>query len=644
MDLFEQITSFDALWVAWERVRSKGGGAGGDGVGPAEFAEVAQQVLHQLEQALREGAYWPTPARLVEIPKPSGGMRTLRIPSIRDRVVQTSAALALVPLLDSEFEDSSFAYRPGRSVQRAVARVATLRNAGYVWTVDGDIRTFFDDIPHVPLLERLDRVIRSQRTTDLVERWLTAYCEGGKGLPQGMPVSPVLSNLYLDQIDEQIEKGGVRLVRFADDFLLLCRTEIAAQRSLATITELLRSVGLRINPEKTSIRRFEDSTHFLGHLFVRGLVLDAFEDQAAEVPPREMQQDDPRTEADPAVTPEYDGDEKLRWIYVHEPGRVVTTRGAAFSIRESANGAELAMAHPGWAGGIEIGPAAGIDESALRLALATRRPVVFVASDGTLAGRLDPAPADLAALHLEQARLVLDPARCLDMAKILVRGRIVNQRRTLMRLNAERNIEKVTEAVEPLRRLAARVSVQTSVDAARGIEGRATVLYWSAIGDLLDRDLGFRGRERRPPPDPFNVTVSYLATRLAADLHAIISRRGLHPGFACLHASQDGRASLALDLMEEFRAPLVEGLSVTLFRQHRLRKEYFVKGEGGHLRATPEAIRAMIRGYEQRLSTRATEPGTGQKTTWRGLMEGQVIAYRRHVTGKGRFESFAREL
>jgi CRISPR-associated protein Cas1 len=638
--VFDQMIGFPMLWAGWQKVKSRHGGPGGDGVTIDAFDAIAEPRLQALHAALASGGYWPAPARVIEAKKPSGGARTLRIPAIVDRVVQTAAALVLTPILDREFEDASFGYRPGRSVGQAVARVAYLRNAGYVWTVDGDIRAFFDEVPHAPLLDRFDRVLGCARTTDLVERWLQVYCDGGRGLPQGMPLSPVLSNLYLDSIDEKIEKGGVRLVRFADDFLLLCRSEAVAEGALARMTGLLREAGLQIHPEKTAIRRFEDATRFLGHMFVRGLVMEDPEDGAEHartaLPP-------PPSEPPVEDLPEGVHSPRLRWVYVHEPGRVVTARGNAFVVLDAVGGDEVALVHPGWADGIEIGPAAAIDDDALRLALAMRLPVVFVAGDGSLAGTLDPAPADRADLHLAQARLVLDPAARTDMVRRLVRGRMVNQRQTLKRLNAKRDILAVDDAVKEMRGLIARLPVQGDVDALRGMEGRGAAVYWTALQALLDPGLGFKGRERRPPPDPYNVAVSYMSTRLAADMQALILRHGLHPGFACLHACQDGRPNLALDLMEEFRAPLVEGAAVTLFRQGRLKAGMFVQEGDGRLKASSVAIKAMIIGYESRLRTSLDNPADGKKTNWRGLMEAQVIAYRRHCHGEGVFECYNRE-
>jgi len=640
MELFARIIAPDTLRRGWDRVKANAGGPGGDGMTLGTFEIGLENRLHGLHLALLEGDYWPAPVRIAEIPKRRGGIRTLRIPSVADRVVQSAAALILTPILDEEFEDSSFAYRPGRSVQQAVARVAALRREGYVWTVDGDIEDFFDSVRHDRLLARLESATGCEQTTDLVERWLEAYCEHGTGLPQGAPISPLLANLYLDDIDERIARGGVRLVRFADDFLLLCRSEMAAKGARARMAELLEGAGLRLHPGKARIVPFEQATRFLGHLFLRGLAMREEhdeEDGLTEPPPpgrlgRRIAE--PEAEADDGLSA------RVRWLHIHEPGRVVARRNMGLSIRDGRDGPELAAVQPDWADAVELGAAVQIEDDALRLLMADRIPVSFLAGDGSLLATMDPAPAERAALHLDQARHVLDPALRTALACRFVAGRIWNQRALLKRLNRRLKKETTDKAAHDIGRLARLALVQPSPEEAMGVEGRATALYWPALGACLNRPVKFDTRERRPPPDPANLVLSFLSTRLAGEVAALITRRGLHPGFACLHASQDGRPSLALDLMEEFRAPLAEGLMVTLFNRRVLKPGQFAPAGHGALRAAPEAVRSMIRAWQKWIMRPVKSPHSGKRISWRGLIEEQILAYMRHVQGHETYQPY----
>lgn len=649
--MFQHIADPENLKTAWDKVKANAGGPGGDGVTLSDFAADEKENLSRLRDLLLDGDYWPLSLRIVEIPKKRGGLRVLRIPAIIDRVAQTATAMVLTPILDAEFEDSSFAYRPGRSVDQAARRVASLRRAGFTWTVEGDIDEYFDSIPHDILMTRFSASVSCVLTQDLISRWLEAYAPEGTGLPQGSPISPLLANLYLDHIDERIESAGVRLVRFADDFLLLCRSEMAASEARAEMIDLLAHHGLRLNPETVRIRSWDQSVRFLGHLFVRSIAVRELLDEEDGLlsPPTpaqigtalgEMQEEAGVADATDDRASGAELTNRTRWIYLTEPGRSLQVRNRSFTINDGEDGPELAAVPMNWPEGIEVGAATMVDTDALRLAMARRIPVNFVAGDGRFLASLDHAPAERAALHLEQARHVLDPALRLDLARLFVAGRLRNQRAVLRKLNLRRKVPEVAEAAHRIGRLARKAMIQKSPSEAMGVEGEAAAIYWPALGRCFAHGMKFKKRERHPPPDPVNVVLSFLSTRLAGDMQALITRRGLHPGFAYLHASQDGRASLSLDLMEEFRGPIAERLCVYLFNNRMLKPGQFTETDTGRLRMAPDAIRRAIREYENWMQTPITDPQDGRRTTWRGLMETQILTYMRHIRGVVSYRPF----
>lgn len=193
VNLFEHCTRLEALDRAWAKVRANGGCAGGDGVPIPRFQAQAARRLILLSRAIRSGRYRPAPIRLIGIPKPNGDLRRLAIPSIIDRVAQTAVADVLTPIMDLQFADESFAYRPGRSVQQAVRRVADLRAKGFDWVVDGDIERYFDSVPHPPLIDKLEMALDGHSGVtdllDLISRWLAAAAavEGGGGAVRVSP-------------------------------------------------------------------------------------------------------------------------------------------------------------------------------------------------------------------------------------------------------------------------------------------------------------------------------------------------------------------------------------------------------------------------------------------------------------------------
>ncbi|MGH8566479.1 MAG: reverse transcriptase domain-containing protein, partial [Gammaproteobacteria bacterium] len=280
--LFDQITAMTTLLRAFDRVEENHGGPGVDGESVEDFGAQLESRLLALRKALRSESYRPIPLLQTRMAKAEGGIRILRIPCVRDRVAQTAAALVLTPVLDPEFEDVSYGYREGRSVDQAVRRIMQLRDRGFRWVVDADIERYFDEIPSDKLLERLARHVSDERVLALVRQWLGADVHDGtqhyrmtKGVAQGSPLSPLLANLYLDRLDEAHLRAGHKLVRFADDFVILCKSRPEAEQALDLAEAELRKMQLALNPIKTRITHFDHGFKYLGTIFLRSLVMRA---------------------------------------------------------------------------------------------------------------------------------------------------------------------------------------------------------------------------------------------------------------------------------------------------------------------------------------------------------------------------------
>jgi RNA-directed DNA polymerase len=270
------------LHRAFAKVWRNGGSAGADGQTVAHFERHAEAELQRLHEQLRAGTYRPQPVRRAWIAKPgSTEQRPLGIPAVRDRIVQGALRHVLEPIFETEFAGHSYGFRPGRGAKDALRRVDTLLKAGHVWVVDADLKSYFDTIPHDRLLALVRARVADGRVLALVESFLRAgVLEEAKGwrptecgTPQGGVISPLLANLYLDPLDHQMAAAGWELVRYADDFVILCSTAAEAHAALAAVRAWVSEAGLTLHPEKT---RIVDATQrggfdFLGYHFERGL-------------------------------------------------------------------------------------------------------------------------------------------------------------------------------------------------------------------------------------------------------------------------------------------------------------------------------------------------------------------------------------
>lgn len=278
--MFERLLAPALLQQAFSRVHANAGAAGHDGQSVREFDSSRDANIAVLVGEIESGTYEPRPLRQVSISKPDGSRRDLNIPAVRDRVVQTAATQLLTPLLEAnEFEHVSFAYRPGRGVQMALAEVLRHREAGYEWLLDADIDDFFDRIDHALLLAKLARHVPDDRFLRLVIGWIEGVVYGPegpwtmvRGIPQGSPLSPLLANLYLDELDEAVQVH-YPMVRYADDFVVLARSRDEALAARALVVDSLYPLKLSLHEGKTRIANFDEGFAFLGARFLGGAMV-----------------------------------------------------------------------------------------------------------------------------------------------------------------------------------------------------------------------------------------------------------------------------------------------------------------------------------------------------------------------------------
>ena len=278
--LMDKVFAPDTLEAAWEKVRVNDGAAGVDRQSIERFDANDEQYLAELSTALRDGSYRPQSIRRVEIPKGDGRTRPLGIPTVKDRIVQTTVKFALEPICEAMFRPTSYGFRPGLGCKDALREVARLIADGYTFVVDADFESYFDSIPHEPLMRRVEERVSDGRILSLLRSWLDQDILHGMqrwtptaGTPQGAVISPLLANIYLHPLDELMAARGYRMVRYADDFVVLCRSPQEAAAALATIQAWVVENGLRLHPQKTHLgdcRQAGQGFEFLGYRFEAG--------------------------------------------------------------------------------------------------------------------------------------------------------------------------------------------------------------------------------------------------------------------------------------------------------------------------------------------------------------------------------------
>jgi len=278
--LIDKVYAMPNLRAAYAEVKANRGGAGVDHQSLEMFGANLEENLRRLSESLRNGTYRPQAIRRTYIPKPGKKeLRPLGIPTVRDRVAQAALRHVLEPIFERDFAEHSYGFRPGRSCKDALRRVTVLLEQGYTWVVDADLKSYFDTIPHGRLMDRVQAKVADGRVLGLIEAYLKQEVTEtartwtpDKGSPQGAVLSPLLSNIYLDPLDHAMAEAGYEMMRYADDFVVLCRSEAEARAALERVRRWTAQAGLTLHPDKT---RIVDATQrggfdFLGYHFERG--------------------------------------------------------------------------------------------------------------------------------------------------------------------------------------------------------------------------------------------------------------------------------------------------------------------------------------------------------------------------------------
>jgi CRISPR-associated protein Cas1 len=646
----------DHLWSAWERVQENEGCAGADGVTVRQFADRAHKRLPELRDRVNAGVYRPLPLLKIIVEKHSGhaGTRTLLVPAVRDRVLQTAVAHYLSRSFEEEFLECSYGYRPGRSVDRAIARIRKCRDLGYKFVVDADIESFFSNVDHELLLQRLAERRPGETIMGLLRQWVRALLWDGShvrplrvGVPQGSPISPLLANFFLEDFDRELERSGRKLVRYADDFLILSRTRDDAAQALTQSSQLLEQAHLKLNLEKTSIVDFDHGFRFLGALFQGNAIWVPWKNERRQgrllfvaqpmpvglrtryeyAPPRNaLELAFERAAATTVTPPSHEiRSHTVAYLYVTEQGAVLRKAGDRFLVEKDD---EVLLDLPYHKletvllfGNVQVTTQALAEllEKGVNLSLFSRQ--------GVFRGSLAPPRGKNVKLRLAQFEKYHDAGAALMLARSLVAAKISNGLAVLARYSHENEVSSEFQQ----QRQQMQEALQGCMTAANiltldGIEGAAAHAYFSALMAFNLSAMAWPGRKKHPATDPLNALLSLTYTLLMHELTALLEGAGLDPYLGFLHQVDYGRPSLALDLMEPFRHPVADRLVLTLVNRGMITAEDFhSSGDGPGVFLTAGTMKKYFVEYERWMLNRpSSQDLSNAKPNFRDLLKGEV--------------------
>lgn len=637
----------EQLTASWKLVQRGSRAAGVDGMTTDLFAGIAQEQIRQLQVQLRQEHYAASPAKGFFLAKPNGGRRLIGIPTVRDRIVQRYLLQMIYPQLEQVFSEACYAYRPGYSRHGAVEQVLSSYQHQPAWVIRGDIQQFFDNLCWAVLLNQLERLPIASTFIRLVEQQLHSgliingqYCRTRQGVLQGGILSGALANLYLCEFDARCLETGIHLVRYGDDFAVVCSGWMQASRILNQLTDWLNDIYLDVHSEKTRIFAPDEPFTFLGYEFCRGEAINRAIDgrqkqdtKAKQVTPKphglpKVCSIIRSTEAKLTQPIEHFWREPMTTLYVSEQGAFIRVHHHQFQVVSKDREAVRCSVPVNQVSHIVVFGCSNLTHGAVSLALRRRIPVLYLSSDGKYFGRLITSGQAEIEYMTRQVLASQDPAFVQRQARAIIQAKIHNSRILLMRLNRRRKTETATQAIEALAQLMDTISTIETIEAMLGYEGQAAALYFRAFASLLKGSFAFEQRTRRPPTDPVNSLLSLGYTLLSQNIHAMVETVGLHTHFGNLHTPRKNHPALVSDLVEEFRAPVVDSLVAYLINTNLFTPEDFTPpDERGGVYLFPDALKKFLKQWEETLQKEVTHPHTGYKVSYRRCFELQVREY-----------------
>lgn len=644
--IVEQFLDLSNFQQAWLKVSAKRGSPGIDAETTAIFKKNLIYNLTQLRDSVANQHYQPLPWKQVSIPKTDHKFRELKIPTIRDRIVQQALLTVLVPVFEPHFSACSFAYRPNLSYLNAVEKVAYWRDLGYHFVLDADLVKFFDNINQQRLLTEVAKLVNIPEILNLIKAWISVgglkdnqVIKANKGIPQGAVISPLLANIYLNEFDHIIDNSDLKLVRYADDFLVLANSQTRIITAYYQVEQILRDFDLEIHPDKSQITNFNYGVRFLGHGFLEQAIFP-LEDNSVKKNDNLNLNLNLATTKDSNVNPHYH--QEMATIYLMEQGTTLARNHLRFLIHINKDTKfELPLTD---VERILLFGNIHLTTPVINTCLQNKIIILFLNQVGDYKGHLWSDESIHLPSHLVQFERRNDLCFQLQTARAIVYGKLTNSKQLLIRLNRKRKHTEVNKAIAGIN--ADLISLQNAdnLDTLRGYEGISAARYFPAFGQLITNpDFSFCLRTRQPPKDAVNSLLSFGYTLLFNNVLSLIIAEGLSPYLANFHYGDDKKPYLAFDLMEEFRSPIVDTIVIKIINKSILKSSDFqksVNNEGIYI--SDEGKRLFLKHFENRMNEAVSHPTQKSSVTYRQAIQLQIRRYKQSLFSDIPYESFLR--
>ena len=696
----DQFLNIDNFQQAWLKVSAKKGCAGIDNQTIEDFGQNLTNNLTSLINSIVQNNYFPSPCKQVFIPKKQGELRELKIPTIKDRIIQHALLNILVPLFEPSFSSVSYAYRPNLSYINAVEKVAQWRDMGYHFVLDADLVKFFDNINHQRLLTEVKKVVNSANIVNLIEAWITVgiatkngSIKSNKGIPQGAVISPLLANIYLNEFDRILNRSDLKLVRYADDFVVLANSQERIIKAYYQIEQILREdFQLELHEDKSQVTNFEYGFRFLGHGFLGDAIfpledkkkkgkkkslspeittrkqeekeitkteieietddleLEGFQEQLNNTLVDDRQPNLISTAINSDLNEQYNQllnkywNQEMATLYLMEQGTTLSKNHLRFIIQVDDN--KKIQLPVNDVERIILFGNIHLTTPVMNSCLKNKVMLVFLNQAGHYKGHLWSGENISLNSYLTQFDRRHDKIFQFNISRSIVYGKLFNSKQLLLRLNRKRKNPQVSEIITGINRDLDALEIVDNVDSLRGYEGVSAARYFPALGQLItnnDPTFNFNLRTRQPPKDAVNSLLSFGYTLLFNNVLSLIIAEGLSPYLANFHYGEEKKPYLAFDLMEEFRSIIVDSLVIKIVNNGSLKSEDFEKvvSHGG-IYLSEKGRRLFLKQFENRMNETTSHSAQQSSVTYRQAIQLQVRAYKRSLQSNEPYQPYLR--